>query len=101
MQSFNDHVHQASIRSVACSSKYMVSSSTDETIEVYNMIRRCHVHTILQHSGTVTSLAFTPDESHLISTSDDGSIAMFETGTWKIKKLWDKAHKGLGKLTLI
>ncbi|KAL4122572.1 hypothetical protein QTP88_014878 [Uroleucon formosanum] len=94
VQSFNDHVHQASIRSVSCSSKYMVSSSTDETIEVYNMVRRCHVHTILQHSGTVTSLSFTPDESHLISTSDDGSIAMFETGTWKLKKLWDKAHKG-------
>jgi len=94
VQSFNDHVHQASIRSVSCSSKYMVSCSTDETIEVYNMIRRCHVHTILQHSGTVTSLTFTPDESHLISTSDDGSIAVFETGSWKLKKLWDKAHKG-------
>jgi len=78
----------------------MVSSSTDETIEVYNMVRRCHVRTILQHSGTVTSLTFTPDESHLISTSDDGSIAMFETGSWKLKKLWDKAHKGLGKMII-
>lgn len=96
VQSFNDHVHQASIRSVSCSSKYLVSSSTDETIEVYNMTRRCHVHTILQHTGTVTSLTFTPDDSHLISTSDDGCIAMFETGSWKLKKLWDKAHKGLG-----
>ncbi|XP_050432870.1 p21-activated protein kinase-interacting protein 1-like isoform X2 [Adelges cooleyi] len=96
VQSFNDHVHQASIRAVSCSSKYMVSSSTDETIEVYNMVKRCHIHTILQHTGTVTSLSFTPDESHLISTSDDGSIAIYETGTWKIKKLWDKAHKGSG-----
>lgn len=78
----------------------MASSSTDETIEIYNMIRRCHIHTILQHSGTVTSLAFTPDESHLISTSEDGSIAMFETGTWKLKKLWDKAHKGSGRLVI-
>ncbi|XP_050539726.1 p21-activated protein kinase-interacting protein 1-like isoform X1 [Daktulosphaira vitifoliae] len=96
VQSFNDHVHQASIRAVACSSKYMVSSSTDETVEVYNMVKRCHIHTILQHSGTVTSLSFTPDESHLISTSEDGSIAIYETGSWKLKKLWDKAHKGSG-----
>jgi protein MAK11 len=49
-------------------------------------------------AGTVNCLSFSPDGSHLLSGSEDGSIAIFRTGSWQLEKLFSKAHKGEGKL---
>lgn len=45
-------------------------------------------------SGTVTSLKFTPERGHLMSCSEDGSIAIFRVGSWQLEKVWATAHKG-------
>lgn len=49
--------------------------------------------------GTVTSLKFTPENGHLISCSQDGSIAIFRVGSWQPEKVWTAAHKGAGEYT--
>ncbi|XP_021918180.1 p21-activated protein kinase-interacting protein 1-like isoform X2 [Zootermopsis nevadensis] len=49
---------------------------------------------ISQHSGTVNCISFSPNGSHLLSGSEDGSIAIFRTGSWQLEKLFTKAHKG-------
>lgn len=50
--------------------------------------------------GTVTSLQFTPDGSHLISASNDGSIAVYRTGSWELDKVWTNAHQGSGMISI-
>lgn len=44
----------------------------------------------------MTCLRFTPDGSHLISASEDGSINIYKVGSWFLEKTWTKAHKGMG-----
>lgn len=52
-------------------------------------------------SGTVTCLCFTPDGSHLVATSEDGSIKFFRVGSWQVEKDFSTAHKGTGQLNFI
>jgi WD40 repeat protein len=49
-------------------------------------------------AGTVNCLTFSPNGSHLLSGGEDGSIAVFRTGSWQLEKVFAKAHKGEGKL---
>jgi protein MAK11 len=50
------------------------------------------------YAGTVNCLSFSPNGSHLLSGADDGSIAVVRTGSWRVEKVFAKAHKGEGKL---
>ncbi|XP_069701402.1 p21-activated protein kinase-interacting protein 1-like [Periplaneta americana] len=94
VQSFADHSHRASVRSVSAKGRYLASGSADETITLYDMKSRKETGTLVQHHGTVNCLSFSPNGSHLLSGSEDGSIAVFRTGSWQVEKVFPKAHKG-------
>lgn len=49
-----------------------------------------------QQRGTVTTMAFTPDTSHLFVGDSSGALIAYSTSTWEIHKVWPKAHKGNG-----
>ncbi|KAJ9589507.1 hypothetical protein L9F63_017292 [Diploptera punctata] len=104
VQSFADHSHRASIRSVCAKGKYLASGSADESITLYDMKNRKECGILVQHNGMVNCMLFSPNGSHLLSGSEDGSIAIFRTGSWQLEKLFPKAHKGevhpTGKLAL-
>jgi WD40 repeat protein len=51
VQSFADHSHRASIRSVCANGKFVASGSADETIHVYDMKARKESGILLHHSG--------------------------------------------------
>ncbi|KAK9502692.1 hypothetical protein O3M35_011409 [Rhynocoris fuscipes] len=89
-----NHSHKGSLRSVAWHNKFLASAGTDECIHLYDLHLRKECGLLMHHSGTVTSLSFTPDGHYLISGSEDGSIAMFAVGSWVLDKVWSKAHKG-------
>ncbi|KAL1452222.1 hypothetical protein WDU94_006517 [Cyamophila willieti] len=93
-QTFVTHSHTASVRSVASTPKLAASSGADETVVLYDMVKRKQAGALMQQEGTITCLKFTPDSSHLISCSDDGSIAIFRVGSWQLEKLFKNAHKG-------
>ncbi|XP_046660560.1 p21-activated protein kinase-interacting protein 1-like [Homalodisca vitripennis] len=93
-QTFATHSHRASVRAVASCGKLVVSGGADETINIYNMFTRKESGMLMEHNGTITSLSFTPDCSHVISASEDGSIKIFRQGSWQLEKVWPKAHKG-------
>ncbi|XP_054285848.1 p21-activated protein kinase-interacting protein 1-like [Macrosteles quadrilineatus] len=99
-QAFATHSHRASVRSVASHGKLVVSGGADETINIYNMFTRRECGMLMEHNGTITSLSFTPDGSHLISTSEDGSIKIFRQGSWQMEKVWPNAHKGTAVTSL-
>ena len=54
MQSFADHSHQASVRSVCAGGKYLASGSADETITLYDMKNRKESGKLVQHNGEIT-----------------------------------------------
>uniref|UniRef100_A0A1B6DFU6 Uncharacterized protein n=1 Tax=Clastoptera arizonana TaxID=38151 RepID=A0A1B6DFU6_9HEMI len=96
VQSFATHSHRASVRSLATKGKLLVSGSVDEMINIYDMEQRKEIGAIMENSGTITCLCFTPDGSHLVVASEDGSIKFFRVGSWQIEKDFTTAHKGTG-----
>jgi len=87
------HAHQGSIRCLASHRELLASSGADEYVNVYSMVNRKEVAVVTPHSGTVTSMTFTPDGTHLISGSQDGGIAIFRCSDWTMMKIWKNAHK--------
>lgn len=53
VQSFADHSHRASIRSVCANGKFLASGSADETIHVYDMNARKESGILVHHNGKV------------------------------------------------
>lgn len=55
VQSFADHSHRASIRSVCANGKFLASGSADETIHVYDMNARKESGILVHHNGKIKS----------------------------------------------
>lgn len=96
MQSFSIRAHRGGVRTVVADTDYVASGGDDKIIKIFNMGSREIVGDIRQHVGAITCLQFTPDGSHLVSASVDGSIAMYKKGTWSVDTFWQSAHKGNG-----
>jgi protein MAK11 len=93
-QSFSTHSHTSSIRTVAANGKHIASGGADDRICVYDLEKRREIDDLYVHDGTVNSLEFVPDGSYLISAGADGKMAFIKSGTWKVDKVFEKAHKG-------
>ncbi|KAJ8686857.1 hypothetical protein QAD02_022651 [Eretmocerus hayati] len=94
-QSFATHSHLASIRSVASNKHYLASAAADDTVCLYDMRNRTENGKLVHHTDTVNSVCFTPDGSHIITASSDGTIGIVRCGNWQVEKHWLKPHKGL------
>lgn len=93
-QTFAKQSHTGSVKTVATSSRYLASGGNDDRIVIYDMQNRSETQMLLHHTGTITSLSFTPDDTHLMTTSEDGSISAVRSGSWVVEKIWHRAHKG-------
>ncbi|XP_014291070.1 p21-activated protein kinase-interacting protein 1-like [Halyomorpha halys] len=104
VQTVATHSHHASLRSIGVYNgpihDILATGGADDTVHLYDLRCRKECGILSNHSGTVTCVRFTPDGSHLISASEDGSIAIFKVGSWFMEKVWPKAHKGMGVLHL-
>ena len=73
--------HTDSVFSVAFSldGRYIVSGSTDQTIQVWDAQKGTPVGNPLQgHTDSVTSVAFSSDGRHIVSGSDDQTIRVWD-----------------------
>lgn len=91
-QSFTNHTHCGSIRSLAVSDRYVASGSTDETIKLFNLRSRTEVGSLIQQEGSINCLQF-HQNSHLFSGSEDGTICIWKPGNWQCLKTL-RGHKG-------
>ncbi|KAK0162997.1 hypothetical protein PV327_006714 [Microctonus hyperodae] len=92
--SFATHSHISSIRSVSSQKHYLASGGADDSIYLYDMRTRVESGKLMHHDGTVNCVAFTPDASHILTCSSDGSIGIVRCGNWQLEKHWTSAHKG-------
>lgn len=93
-QTFSTKSHTASIRCVASNGRFVASGGADDRIAIYDFKDRKFVTDLYVHDGTVNSLAFTPDGSHLLTCGADGKINVIKSNNWKLEKCFQKAHKG-------
>ncbi|KAF8317200.1 WD40 repeat-like protein [Clavulina sp. PMI_390] len=87
--------HVASVKAVAAApsgGRWLATGSSDEIIKVWDLKRKKEVGGLMQHQGSITHLAF-PTRTHLISASEDGTIALFHTRDWELLLVL-KGHKG-------
>nr|CAB3264637.1 p21-activated protein kinase-interacting protein 1-like [Phallusia mammillata] len=76
---FTDHSQKGCIKCASAGGRYVATGSTDETICLYDMQKGTELGTLQGHSGAITQLLF-PDDTHLMSCSEDGSICIWEAG---------------------
>ncbi|XP_017115031.1 p21-activated protein kinase-interacting protein 1-like [Drosophila elegans] len=93
-QTFADKSHAGSIKSVAVQGPWVASGGSDDRIFVYDMRTRKQSQILLSHAGTVNTLQFSPDLTHLLSGSADGHMIATRVGSWSIEGDWKKAHAG-------
>ncbi|KAF8489911.1 WD40-repeat-containing domain protein [Russula emetica] len=87
--------HVSCIKAVAASpqgGKWLASGSGDEIVKVWDLRRRKEVGGLMQHEGSITHLTF-PSRSHLISSSEDGTLCVFRARDWAVLRSL-KGHKG-------
>ncbi|XP_017050953.1 p21-activated protein kinase-interacting protein 1-like [Drosophila ficusphila] len=93
-QTFADRSHAGSIKSVAVQGPWVASGGTDDRIFVYDMRTRKQSQIILSHAGTINTLQFSPDLTHLLSGGADGHMIATRVGSWSTEGDWKKAHAG-------
>ncbi|XP_022129142.2 p21-activated protein kinase-interacting protein 1-like [Pieris rapae] len=93
-QTFATHSHTASVRCISIAGKFLASGGTDDKVVVIDLKTRKEHTVLMNHDGTVNTVAFTHNGTHLLTGSDDGSIIVTRTGNWQIEKVWKKAHGG-------
>lgn len=70
--------------------RFVVSSSWDYTIKVWDVITKELVQTLSEHSGWVKCLAISPDGKNLISGSADKTIRIWNLETGKVEKVFEQ-----------
>nr|XP_016924056.1 p21-activated protein kinase-interacting protein 1-like [Drosophila suzukii] len=93
-QTFADRSHAGSIKSVAVQGPWVASGGSDDRIFVYDMRTRKQSQILLSHAGTVNTMQFSPDLTHLLSGSADGHMIATRVGSWTTEGDWRKAHAG-------
>lgn len=93
-QSFADKSHTNSIKCLGIHGKYIATGGADDRIFIYDMKTRKQSQILLNHEGTVNAIAFTSDDTHILSAGDDGRMVAARLNTWQVGANWKKAHNG-------
>ncbi|XP_050401538.1 p21-activated protein kinase-interacting protein 1-like isoform X2 [Patella vulgata] len=92
-QTFTDHSHLGCIKSAGISRKNILATgSTDETIRLFNLKKHTELGALMHHSGNITQITFFQD-SHMFSTSEDGTMCVWKNYTWECLRQF-RGHKG-------
>jgi len=100
VQSFTSKSHCGPVRSLCSGSKYVVSGGSDEICKIFDMTKRAEHGTLMHHEGTVSCLATHCATSHLLTASDDNSVAVVRMGSWQVEKTLYKHTAGITALAL-
>eukprot|EP01100_Stratorugosa_tubuloviscum_P004638 TRINITY_DN2167_c1_g2_i1.p1 TRINITY_DN2167_c1_g2~~TRINITY_DN2167_c1_g2_i1.p1 ORF type:complete len:261 (-),score=70.47 TRINITY_DN2167_c1_g2_i1:24-806(-) len=89
----NSHLGCVKTCAITSNGNWLVTGSSDEIINIYNLKKRVEDGSIGGvHDGSITHLEF-HENSHLISSSEDGKICIWRRKDWESLKVLN-AHKG-------
>uniref|UniRef100_A0A182M1L2 Uncharacterized protein n=1 Tax=Anopheles culicifacies TaxID=139723 RepID=A0A182M1L2_9DIPT len=92
-ESFATHLHTSSVRSIASHGKYVATGGADDRVCLLDMREGTKVTEFLHHDGTINTLVFSHNGSHLLSGSSDGSMVAINMSKLAVDKTWKSAHK--------
>ncbi|XP_035919655.1 p21-activated protein kinase-interacting protein 1-like [Anopheles stephensi] len=92
-ESFAAHLHTSSVRCIAAHGKYVATGGADDRICLLDMREGTKVTEFLHHDGTINTLVFSNNGSHLLSGSNDSSMIAINMSKLAIDKTWKNAHK--------
>jgi len=98
--SFTVKSHCGPVRSLCAGSKYVISGGSDEICKIFDMTKRAEHGTLMHHQGTVSCLATHSATSHLLTASDDNTIAVVRMGSWQVEKTLYKHSAGITAMAL-
>jgi WD40 repeat protein len=81
MQTFSGHLNDITDLLVTPNRKYLISSSKDRTIKIWNVANGKLERTILEHTWAVTDIDMDPYGKVLVSCGLDGTIGMYDIET--------------------
>ncbi|KAH8247956.1 hypothetical protein KR038_010867 [Drosophila bunnanda] len=93
-QTFADKSHAGSIKCLSVQGPWVATGGIDDRIFIYDMRIRKQSQILLSHAGTVNTMTFSPDLTHLLSGSADGHMIATRVGSWTTEGDWRKAHAG-------
>jgi len=99
VQSFTVKAHCGPVRSITAGGKYVVSGGSDEMCKIFDMSKRSEHGVLMHHEGTVSSMCTHPP-SHLLTASDDNSVAVLRMGSWQVEKTLYKHSAGITALAM-
>jgi len=97
--SFNVKAHCGPVRSLSAGSKFAISGGSDEMCKIYDMVSRREHGTLMHHQGTVSAVC-THAPSHLLTASDDNTVAVVRMGSWQVEKTLYKHSAGVTALAM-
>lgn len=80
---------------MSISGRFLASGGTDDKFVIIDLKTRTEHTVLMNHDGTINTVAFTNSGTHLLTGSDDGAIIVTRTGNWQMEKIWKKAHGGI------
>ena len=83
--------HKKGVASISLSpnGKYLVSSSSDGTVIIWDLDSGAKIQTITDHSDQVNSACFSNDGSHILSASSDGTVKITDLKSGKTLRTLD------------
>lgn len=84
--------HISCIKSLSTGGRFLASGATDEHLKLYDLKLRKEVGTLMHHTGSITCLSFY-SKTHLVSSSEDGSLCLYRVKDWEVLKTL-RGHKG-------
>ncbi|KAK5577116.1 hypothetical protein RB653_002054 [Dictyostelium firmibasis] len=91
--------HTGCVKALASTKNVLVSSSTDETLKVYDLKRGVEFGQLSKHEGFVTSIQFYKN-THMFAGSMDNTISVWRVSDWECLKIMSGAKGAINSISI-
>lgn len=92
--SIADHAHAGSVRCIAASDKFLITSGSDEIVKIFNLRNRTEHGTLNHNDCSINAMKFY-DKKNLITCGEDGKVCILRVGSWNVEKTLLKHSTGV------
>ncbi|KAN0018299.1 hypothetical protein ACTFIU_010914 [Dictyostelium citrinum] len=91
--------HTGCVKALASTKNILVSSSTDETLKVYNLKKKVEFGQLAKHEGFVTSIEFYKN-THMFAGSMDNTISVWRVSDWECLKVMSGSKGAINSISI-
>jgi protein MAK11 len=91
--------HSAALKTLACTNRFLATGAADDVVRIFDIKLRKEIGLLSHHQDDITSLKF-HKTSHLVTASEDGTIALIRTSDWELLKILKGHSKGVNSISI-